>query len=62
MLLRLVGVTDLLLIFSWPISIEEKEPYSCDFMKKAFIGLHLGNSRPTSFTLCMMLEITELCI
>ena len=61
-LLRYVGVI-LILILSHLISVQGREPYSCDFVQKKFnIDLHLDIYWPVSFKLCMMTEKSELYI
>ena len=52
-LLRLVGMMNLILILSHPFSIQKIELYFT-------IGLHLDIYRPVYFKLCMMTETTKL--
>ena len=50
LLLRLVGVINLILILSQPFSIQGREPYFYDFVTKNFkAGLYSDIYRPISF-------------
>ena len=61
--LRLVGVINLMLIWSCKLNVQGREPYLYDFVKQNFnIGLHSDIYRPVSFKLSMMVETTKLYI
>ena len=64
MLLRLVGVMNLVLILSHLFSIQGREPYFDGFVEEANnVGLYPGIYRPISIKLSMMiLEATKFYI
>ena len=64
-LLRLVGVMNLILILSHPFSIQGREPNSCDFIekrKKINVFLYSDIYGSVSFRLGLMIKITKLYI